>query len=256
MKHRMTRVRGGGSLVGGNGDGGKNTTAEPPAWLDDAANSKWLLFGPTGVVENRGISPRDKGGGEGDLTPAVRDGVACIRSVRADGTLGCFYLLAEPWNAFAAWLGDNDVLLTMHYFDRAPGTLVIKYDSSDPRVRHDPYPAGVWRTPDACPQGVKLEGSKTWKTLTARLPFAYFTKRVHRADLRLDVNAADFALAGVAFSRVPKAELNLAELNHVKVVENARLRLEMDPYGVKSLFDKKANKSVSRAAAVHDAWPW
>ena len=252
MKHRMTRcavvVL---SLVAM--ATAQRVQAEPPAWLDDAANSKWLLFGPTGVVENRGISPRDKGGGEGDLTPAVRDGVACIRSVRADGTLGYFYLLAEPWNAFAAWLGDNDVLLTVRYFDGVPGTLVIKYDSSDPRVRHDPYPAGVWRTPDACPQGVKLEGSKTWKTLTARLPFAYFTKRVHGADLRLDVNAADFALAGVAFSRVPKAELNLAELNHVKVVENARLRLEMDPYGVKSLFDKKANKSVSRAAALHDA---
>jgi len=61
MKHRMTRC----AVVVlwlAAMPTAQRVQAEPPAWLDDAANSKWLLFGPTGVAENRGISPRDKGG--------------------------------------------------------------------------------------------------------------------------------------------------------------------------------------------------
>ena len=41
--------------------------------------------------------------------------------------------------------------------------------------------------------------------------------------------------------------------NNVKVVENARLRLEVDPYGVRGIFDKNAGKVVSHAAFLHDA---
>lgn len=177
-----------------------------PAWLDDPANSRWLVFGAAGILESNGVSLRD-GTSEGDLTPAVRGGVACGQSVRSNGRPGYFYLISEPWEALSAWLGDSDVLLTARYYDGAAGRMVIKYDSSDPRVKLDPYPAGVWRRPDAYPKGVQLEGSRTWKTLATRLPYAFLTKRVHGADLRIEGNAADFALAGVALTRVPKGDL-------------------------------------------------
>ncbi len=175
-----------------------------PDWVGDPDNSKWIVFGgEKGVAEEDGLHPH-LGGGEGDLVRVERGGVVCAQSVRPNGQPGYFYLKADPWPEFRAWQGDRDLLLTVRYWDGAPGRLGISYDSSDARVKHDPYPAGVWRRPDAYPQGVALEGSQTWKTVSVRLELAMFSKRVHGADFRLDPASADFALAGVAVTRVPK----------------------------------------------------
>lgn len=177
-----------------------------PEWIDDPANSRWITFGAGGITDSQGITLRDKTS-EGDLTPATYGGVACGRSLRANGAAGYFYLIAEPWDKLATWLGDDGgVLLTLRYFDGAPGFMIISYDSSDPRVKMDPYPAGVWRHPDEYPNMVKLLGDKTWKTLKVRLQLAYFTKRVHGADIRLDPLSTDFGLAGAAITRVAKGE--------------------------------------------------
>ena len=180
--------------------------AAAPDWLDDPVNSKWILFGGNdGVAETNGIVMRSLKSSEGNLRLAERKGVPCAQSVRSSGDTGFFYLEAEPWEQFRAWLGDDsDVLLTVRYFDGGKGKLLVRYDSSDPRVRKPPYPAGVWRAPNAHPKGVRLDGSKTWKTLRTTLELAFFTKRVHGADLRIDPACKDFALAGVALTRVPK----------------------------------------------------
>ncbi|MHB9130344.1 MAG: NEW3 domain-containing protein [Armatimonadota bacterium] len=178
-----------------------------PEWVDDPGNSRWIVFGgETGISDSQGITLRDKTG-EGDLTTATYAGVSCGRSLVQNGGAGFFYLIAEPWDKLSAWLGeDHGLLLTIRYYDGAPGTMTINYDSSDPRVKNDPYPAGVWRHPDEYPQGVKLDGSKTWKTLKIRLQLAYFAKRCHAADIRLDPHIADFGLAGVALTRIERGE--------------------------------------------------
>ena len=153
-------------------------------WLSDPGNSQWITFGGTaGVVESKGIAIRDKTS-EGDLKPATRKGITGSQSVRPDGRPGLFYVVAEPWERFNAWLGaGNDVLLTVRYFDGTPGTMAIFYDSSDPRVKVDPSPAGVWRKPDTLPHGLPLIGDGTWKTFTVRLPLAFFTKRANGGDV-------------------------------------------------------------------------
>ena len=122
----------------------------PPTWLDDPANSKWITFGgKTGVAETNGMFMRSLTSGEGDLRPADRGGLACARSVRENGNGGYFYLKADPWDKFRAWLGeDGDVLLTVRYFDGAKGRFCVQYDSSDPRVKKPPYPAGT--APEDC----------------------------------------------------------------------------------------------------------
>ena len=85
--------------------------------------------------------------------------------------------MAQPWGKFSAWLGaGNEVLLTIHYYDGGPGTMIVSYDSSDARVKFDPYPAGAWRKPDALPDGQPLAGDRKWKTCTVRLPMAFFAK--------------------------------------------------------------------------------
>ena len=38
-----------------------------------------------------------------------------------------------------------------------------------------------------------------------------------------------------------------------RIVENARLKIEIDPYGIKSIHDKKTGMVVSQAAQVHDS---
>lgn len=177
----------------------------PPAWIEDPANSQWILFGgKAGIAETNGLTVRPAGN-EGTLTPAERAGAACAQSVIKGATMGYFYLKAAPWDTFRKWLGEDcDLLLTVRYFDGAKGTMAIAYDSSDPRVKHPPYPAGVWKFPPEYPRGVPLKGTKKWITLRTRLPLAFFTKRLHGGDVRIHGRAADFALAGVAVTRVPK----------------------------------------------------
>ncbi len=215
-----------------------------PDWIADTDNSKWIVFGgEQGVAEEGGLHSQ-LGGGEGDPVPAERGGVACAQSVRPNGQPGLFYLKADAWNDFRAWQGDHDLLLTVRYWDGAPGQFALMYDSSDARVKHDPYPAGVWRRPDAYPEAVKLEGTKTWKTLTVRLELAMFSKRVHGADLRLDPAGADFALAGVAVTRVPK------QATQVLVTQNLRVDratgLESFGSGARCVgaFDQRADEPV------------
>jgi hypothetical protein len=225
-----------------------------PEWIGDRENSKWILFGgDQGVAEEHGLHAQ-LGGGEGEPVRAERGGVVCARSVRPNGQLGYFYLKADAWTEFRAWQGDRDLLLTVRYWDGAPGQLAALYDSSDARVRHDPYPAGVWRRPDAYPEAVRLQGSQTWKTLQVRLEFAMFSKRVHGADFRLDPSSADFALAGVAVTRVPKqAAAPAAGPNTMRYLENARLKIGIDPYGVQSIYDKRTRRPIVAAPEMHDA---
>ena len=183
--------------------------AAPPAWLDDPDNSKWILFGgETGIAEQHGLDLRP-GTDEGRLKPVRIEGVACGQSRRENGKPGMFYVrTSDAWDAFSTWLGqDHEVLLTLRVFDSAKGQVFVKYDSADPRVKHPPYPDGVWKLPPTYPNGVPLEGTRAWRTVSVRLPMALFTKRCHDADIRVNASAPGFALAGVAVTRVLRSEI-------------------------------------------------
>ena len=187
-----------------------------PDWVADAGNSKWIVYGgEKGVAEENGLYAMP--GGEGAPVGAERGGVACAQSLRPDGKPGYFYIKADAWNDFRVWQGDHDLLLTLRYWDGAPGQFLISYDSSDPRVRLDPNPPGAWRRPEAYPESVKLAGTKTWKTLTVRLELAMFDKGDNGGDMRLDPLCADFALAGAAVTRVPR------QAEPVVVTQNLRV---------------------------------
>lgn len=189
-----------------------------PDWVADPANSKWIVFGgEQGIAEESGLHVRP-GEAEGNLARAERGGLPCAQSLTPEGKPGFFYLLADPWEQFRVWQGDSDLQLTVRYWDGAPGQFIVRYDSSDSRVKMDPYPPGVWRYPDSLQDPVILTGTKTWKTLTVRLELAMFTKRVHGADLRIDPLCADFALAGVAVTRLPR------QATQVQVTQNLRVQ--------------------------------
>ncbi len=178
-----------------------------PDWIPDPTNAKWILFGgEKGIAEENGLYVHP-GGAEGEIVGGERGGIPVGLSVRPGGGPGYFYLKADPWPQFRAWQGDRDLLLVVRYWDGASGSLFLQYDSSDPRVKRDPYPAGVWRRPEEWPQGLELKGDKTFKTASVRLPLAMFTKRCHGADFRLDPNSVDFALVGLALVRVPRQAL-------------------------------------------------
>ncbi len=192
-----------------------------PDWLDDP-EAKWICFGgESGIAESAGITLRPAGK-EGILTPAERGGESCARSLIGGTKMGYFYLVAPPWQEVSEWLGDDELLLTVRYFDGAPGTMYLQYDSADERVRRAPYPAGVWKFPPGLENGLPLRGNKSWQTLQVRLPLAYFQRRLHGGDIRIHSRGEDFALAGVALTRVPKEggpELLMSQMLRVASVE-------------------------------------
>jgi hypothetical protein len=160
------------------------------------------------------------------LTPVTVAEEAGVQSLRADGGPGFIYLVAEPWDTVRTWIGETSELqLTLRYFDGGPGTLLIRYDSSDQRFRLvDSTPPGAWRTPDTLPKGQPLTGERKWKTLTVRLPFAYFTKRLNGGDLRIEGQGKDFALAGIALTRVSKGqEASIAVKQELRVARTVGL---------------------------------
>ncbi|MDD5707122.1 MAG: NEW3 domain-containing protein [Kiritimatiellae bacterium] len=176
-----------------------------PPWLADPANSRWIEFGPGGVSASNGLSALP-GGVEGTLVPTNVADTAGALALRPNGEPGYVYLAAEPWSVFRNWKGESDLVLTVRYFDGGDGVLRIRYDSSDASIRHDPYPVGVWRTPDDIPDGQRLRGDGAWKTFTTRLPFAFFAKRLHGGDLRIEGYGRYFVLGGAAVTRVPKGQ--------------------------------------------------
>lgn len=183
-------------------------TGNAPDWVTDPANSRWIVFGGRdGIAEKQGLALR-AGADEGTLEPASENGVDCARSMTAsDKKSGYFYIIFDSAENIRDWLGDHALMVTVRYFDAAPGELVIKYDSDDEEVKHDPYPAGVWRQPDGYPNGFKLRGSSDWQTFQCVLQLPRFNRRCHGADFRIDPNAREFALKGVAVTRVPKKKL-------------------------------------------------
>jgi hypothetical protein len=174
--------------------------------VPDPANSIWLVYGAgdRGIAETHGLHMLPDSA-EGVLAPVERGGQTVGQSTQPGRGLGYYYMLAAPWNDFRVWQGDSDLLLTLRYWDGSPGGLAVRYDSSDPRVRLDPNSPGTWKAPPDYPEGLRLAGTKTFQTVSMRLPLATFTKRCNGGDFRLDPwpGVTDFALAGVAITRVP-----------------------------------------------------
>lgn len=215
-----------------------------PSWIPNHGNSKYIVFGgPTIIEKTNGITLLSLKCDEGDISSAKFSGVSCAQSIRADnGQPGMFYFVTEPWDKVNKWLGrNNEILLTIHYFDRGPGRFYIQYDSSDPRVKYGNEPAGAWRYPDEFPNGVVLKGDKKWKTVSMRLKYAFFTKRCNGGDIRINPqsdiqinnpNANIFALAGVAISRVPAVNTGVPVTQNLRVEKSA----DMTSFGTGARF--------------------
>jgi hypothetical protein len=77
---------------------------------------------------------------------------------------------------------NSEVILSMVYFDRGDGTVLLQYDSSDKSVRVVKDAPGAWK------QGgkLKLENTLTWKKAEFTLEDAFFDGRCNGADIRLN----------------------------------------------------------------------
>ncbi len=179
-----------------------------PDWVPDAPNSRWLELGEK--ADSQGVSQMPCTS-EGTPQPATRAGRPCwevVPTPREKGGGGgrYWYFLAGDWNDWTRWIGEKDVQVTFLYFDGKPANVAFAYDSSDPSVTAVPQHPGAWRQPEDLKSGLVLKGSGTWKTLTVPLPMALFQKRCNGGDFRFGPVPAesDFALAGVALTRVPR----------------------------------------------------
>ncbi|MCC6580996.1 MAG: hypothetical protein IT440_11195, partial [Phycisphaeraceae bacterium] len=191
-------------------------TISAPAELDDPANSLWITFGgDKPVAQQHGLFVGQEGE-EGLLESVLIEGQQAARSlILVPATTqsetppqprpGMFYLRLESPEYFRGWLREGEaVLLTLRYWDGGPGTMLITYDSSDPRVHYDPYPSGVWKRPDEFKDGLQLTGDKQWHVVRCLLPMAAFLRREHGSDLRIQ-STGEYALSLAALTRVPAA---------------------------------------------------
>ena len=165
------------------------------------AQAKSLSVRMDGSIEVSGLSIMKSP--EGEIRPDVIDGIPCFRSTCGNGKPGYVYLLAEEWGKLLKWRGEMKGLeLQIRLFDAEPGKLGISYDSSDLKLKRDPYPVGTWRTPDA--GDFKLTGDKKWKTASFKLEQAFFNRRLNGGDIRIGNSNAKSAIAWIAL--VPSQE--------------------------------------------------
>ena len=218
-----------------------------PQWIPDPADSKWILLGgETGVLSTHGLEFVPSG--EGVLKSASIEQTPCAHSVmtfsNARGQPGYFYLRTEKLEEMSAWLGKgHEPLLTVRYYDEAPGSLCVVYDSADYTCRLNSSTPGMGREAGT----IRLAGSKTFKTFEARLPLMRFTRRVNGGDIR--VQGKGFALVGAALSRTPKPAEPADGV--LQVAENSRVKLEMDRTGLRRLTAKKAGAVYCSASPKH-----
>ena len=95
---------------------------------------------------------------------------------------------------------ESEFRMKVEYFDLAPGALMVEFDGSDENA---PFSGAYTRSPEV----IKLAGSQQWHTQQFTIKSARFTNAQNRgADLRLVVEAPEFAVARVDLSRVGAGE--------------------------------------------------
>ena len=91
---------------------------------------------------------------------------------------------------------ESEFRMNVEYFDAAPGRLMVEFDGSDENA---PLNGAYTRAPEV----IKLAGSQQWHNQQFTIKGARFTNAQNRgADLRLVVEAPEFAVARVNLSRV------------------------------------------------------
>jgi hypothetical protein len=75
-----------------------------------------------------------------------------------------------------------EVVISIIYFDRGDGTVLIQYDSSDKNVRVVKNAPGAWKDGGK----LKLENTRKWKKAEFTLTDAFFDGRCNGADIRLN----------------------------------------------------------------------
>lgn len=193
-----------------------------PDWLPDPGNSRWFVLGEK--AESNGIFQFDSTS-EGTLQPTIRAGRPCWEVVptpkeKGGGGGRYWYFHVGDWNEWVKWIGEKDVVMTFVYWDGKPEQVYLAYDSSDPKVLLVPHTPGAWRTSEDLQDGyVVTAGSNEWKTKTIKLPMALFQKRCNGGDFHFGPvpSDSDFALAGVAVTRVPRREMKTTEADRLEL---------------------------------------
>ena len=159
---------------------------------------------PDGGTEENGMSFWERvGGREGKYSVISAEGKKGLTSsgviyVKIDDKLD--EALLPPSSR-----ADSMFALEIVYYDGAPGSFHLYYDSSDATCRRIRTQPGAWRTPD-CGK-IPLNGDRQWKTLLLPLPYADFkSNRLNGGDLRFDLhNGAvnHFAIGSLRVKVIP-----------------------------------------------------
>lgn len=133
--------------------------------------------------------------GDGPSEPGERGGRRCRVSLRNPyGAADLLYFALD--DSFAFYESGDQFVVRVSYFDGGVGTLLLEYDSNDPRgsVAEGAFKPGG---------SVALTGSQRWRTASFRLPDARFANRTHGGDFRLGSLGTPLAVSRVRLQRLP-----------------------------------------------------
>jgi hypothetical protein len=152
------------------------------------AKSVSIMLGAT----NREVGLKQIENEDGQTTPATPGKRAGRAIIPAPGKGRYLYFAVD--DSFNA--SDTTAFkLEVEYFDTAPGRLSVEFDGSDESA---PFSGAYTRAAET----VALMGTKSWRRATFTMTGAKFTHGQNRgADLRLVVEAPEFAVARVTLSR-------------------------------------------------------
>ena len=116
---------------------------------------------------------------------------------------GVIYLKVDDKLDASLRTEGTEVAVEIVYYDGAPGSFNVFYDSTDPaflRIRTQP---GAWKVPEG--GKVMLKGDGQWKSVVLPLPmFNFRSNRLNGADLRIDFVGKAKSAVAIAAVRLKK----------------------------------------------------
>ncbi|OCT12219.1 S-layer protein [Paenibacillus pectinilyticus] len=173
-----------------------------------AADDVAITLGATPV--ERGITAR-AGDNESGLLTGELDGKGYWRTNSAAPGDRTLYLYMNVQDAYLYDNSDQDVYVTVEYYDSDNGDLVLQYDALSDSFKSAPL--------------FSYQNTKQWKTRTFKLTDAKFANRANGGDFRIGVSGggakadnADLYVASVSVLKVPKP---ISAPSQAKVINTA-----------------------------------
>ncbi|OBZ19268.1 S-layer protein [Bacillus sp. FJAT-27264] len=156
-------------------------------------------------VDSKGITARPGDGPATGLLTGTRDGKTYWQTNQnvslSDPGQNVLYFYFNVADDYLYQNTDQDVFVTVEYYDRGNGSMVLQYDAESAHFKDAPL--------------FTYKNTNTWKTHTYKLSDAYFGNGTNGGDFRLGVSGAgapagnpELILASVTITKAPRTAVD------------------------------------------------